>query len=79
MVNIHQFEPGCYSVFNLDHKNKAHYIDSREFSSPNSFFNSFTNMMKMLFLKIFTPILKMLLLNVLIIPIEKLHVFYLVD
>ena len=38
-ANIHQFEPGCYSVFNLDHKKRAHYIDSREFSSPNSFFN----------------------------------------
>ena len=30
----------CYSVFNLDHKKRARYIDSREFSSPNSFFNS---------------------------------------
>ena len=35
--NVHQFEPGCYSVFTLDHKNIAHYVDSREFSSPNSF------------------------------------------
>ncbi len=35
--NIHQFEPGCYSIFSLDHKNIAHYVDSREFSSPNSF------------------------------------------
>ena len=41
--NLHQFEPGCYSVFNLDHKNRAHYVDSREFSSPNSFFNSLPN------------------------------------
>jgi len=39
--NIHQFEPGCYSVFSIDHKNIAHYIDSREFSSPNSFSGSF--------------------------------------
>ena len=39
--NVHQFEPGCYSVFTLDHKNIAHYVDSREFSSPNSFSGSF--------------------------------------
>ena len=39
--DIHQFEPGCYSVFSIDHKNIAHYIDSREFSSPNSFSGSF--------------------------------------
>ena len=43
--NLHQFEPGCYSVFNLDHKNRAHYVDSREFSSPNSFFNITTTSM----------------------------------
>jgi len=39
--DIHQFEPGCYSVFSIDHKNIAHYMDSREFSSPNSFSGSF--------------------------------------
>ena len=42
--NIHQFEPGCYSVFTLDHKNIAHYVDSREFSSPNSFSGSFLSL-----------------------------------
>ena len=39
----------CYSVFNLDHKNIAHYVDSREFSSPNSFFNSLVDNDEMLY------------------------------